>query len=86
MPVPREVRLQESVERRNLTMRMSMRRFSRPTNAFSKKLENHAAMVALYFMYYNFGRMHQTLRVTPAMEAGIADHVRSIEEIVGLLA
>jgi hypothetical protein len=48
-------------------------------------LENHAAMVALYFMFYNFGRVHQTLRVTPAMEAGIADHVWSIEEIVGLL-
>lgn len=74
------------VERANLTMRMSMRRFTRLTNAFSKKLENHAAMVALYFMYYNFGRIHQTLRVTPAMEAGIADHVWNIEEIVGLLA
>ena len=74
------------VERQNLTMRMSMRRFTRLTNAFSKKLENHAAMVALYFMYYNFGRVHQTLRVTPAMEAGIANHVWSIEEIVSLLA
>ena len=73
------------VERANLTMRMSMRRFTRLTNAFSKKLENHAAMVVLYFMYYNFGRIHQTLRVTPAIEAGIADHVWSIEEIVGLL-
>jgi hypothetical protein len=73
------------VERQNLTMRMSMRRFTRLTNAFSKKLENHAAMVALYFMYYNFGRVHQTLRVTPAMEAGIAQHVWSIEEIVALL-
>jgi hypothetical protein len=73
------------VERQNLTMRMSMRRFTRLTNAFSKKLENHAATVALYFMYYNFGRVHQTLRVTPAMEAGLADHVWSIEEIVGLL-
>src|SRR5205807_5129304 len=52
------------VERQNLTMRMSMRRFTRLTNAFSKKLENHAAMVSLYFMYYNFGRVHQTLRVT----------------------
>lgn len=66
-------------------VRMSMRRFTRLTNGFSKKLENHAAMVALYSMYYNFGRVHQTLRVTPAMEAGIADHVWSIEEIVGLL-
>jgi IS1 family transposase len=73
------------VERANLTMRMSMRRFTRLTNAFSKKLENHAAMVALYFMFYNFGRVHQTLRVTPAMEAGLANHVWSIEEIVGLL-
>jgi hypothetical protein len=62
-----------------------MRRFTRLTNAFSKKLENHAAMLALYFMYSNVARAHQTLRVTPAMEAGIADHVWSIEEIVGLL-
>lgn len=73
------------VERQNLTMRMSMRRFTRLTNGFSKKAENHAAMVSLYFMYYNFGRVHQTLRVTPAMEAGISDHVWSIEEIVALL-
>jgi IS1 family transposase len=73
------------VERQNLTMRMSIRRFTRLTNAFSKKIENHAAAVALYFMYYNFGRVHQTLRVTPAMEAGISDHVWSIEEIVSLL-
>lgn len=73
------------VERQNLTMRMSMRRFTRLTNAFSKKWENHAAMVALYFMYYNFARVHQTLRVTPAMEAGISDHVWTIEEIVALL-
>ena len=73
------------VERQNLTMRMSMRRFTRLTNAFSKKVENHAAAVALYFMYYNFARVHQTLRVTPAIEAGIADHVWSIEEIIGLL-
>ena len=62
-----------------------MRRFTRLTNAFSKKLENHAAMVARYFMSYNFGRVHQTLRVTPAMEAGIANHVWSVEEIVALL-
>jgi IS1 family transposase len=74
------------VERQNLSMRMSMRRFTRLTNAFSKKWENHAAMVSLYFMYYNFGRVHQTLRVTPAMEAGLSDHVWSVEEIVGLLA
>jgi hypothetical protein len=67
-------------------MRMSISRFTRLTNAFSKKLENHAAMVALYFMFYNFARVHQTLRVTPAMEAGIADHIWKIEEIVGLLS
>jgi len=73
------------VERQNLTMRMSMRRFTRLTNAFSKKLENHVAAVALYFTYYNFCRIHQTLRVTPAMEAGIADHVWGVEEIVNLL-
>lgn len=73
------------VERQNLTMRMSMRRFTRLTNAFSKKVENHIAAVALYFMYYNFGRVHQTLRVTPAMEAGVADHVWTIAEIVALL-
>jgi hypothetical protein len=64
---------------------MSMRRFTRLTNGFSKKLENHAAAIALYFMYYNFARVHQTLRVTPAMEAGIADHVWGIDEIVALL-
>lgn len=73
------------VERQNLTMRMSMRRFTRLTNAFSKKVENHAHAVALHFLHYNFARVHKTLRVTPAMEAGIADHVWSIEEIVGLL-
>lgn len=72
-------------ERQNLTMRMSMRRFTRLTNGFSKKLENHEAAIALHFMWYNFGRIHQTLRVTPAMEAGIADHVWTIEEIIGLL-
>lgn len=73
------------VERQNLTMRMSMRRFTRLTNAFSKKVENHAAAVALYFMWYNFGRVHQTLRVTPAMEAGVSDHVWTVAEIVALL-
>jgi len=71
-------------ERQNLTMRMSMRRFTRLTNAFSKKIENHAHAVALHFMYYNFGRIHKTLRVTPAMQAGITDHVWSLEQIVGL--
>ena len=73
------------VERQNLSMRMSIRRFTRLTNAFSKKVENHAAAVALWFMYYNFCRVHQTLRVTPAMEAGIANHVWNIEELVALL-
>ncbi len=72
-------------ERNNLTMRMSMRRFTRLTNGFSKKIENLEAAVALHFMYYNFGRIHKTLRVTPAMEAGISDHVWSLEEIAGLL-
>jgi len=72
------------VERSNLSMRMSMRRFTRLTNAFSKKIANHEHAIAIYFMYYNFGRIHQTLRVTPAMEAGITDHVWSLEEIVGL--
>jgi hypothetical protein len=74
------------VERQNLTMRMSMRRFTRLTNAFSKKVENHAAALALYFVYYNFARVHQTLRVTPAMEAGLTDHVWTIAEIVALLS
>src|SRR5580658_4821581 len=72
-------------ERQNLSMRMGMRRFTRLTNAFSKKIENLEANVALYFMHYNFCRIHQTLRVTPAMEAGIADHVWTMAEIVGLL-
>ena len=62
-----------------------LRRHEPLTNAFSKKIENLKAAVALHFAYYNFGRVHQTLRVTPAMEAGVADHVWSIEEIVGLL-
>ena len=73
------------VERQNLTMRMSMRRFTRLTNAFSKKLKNHAAAVALHFMHYNFARIHQTLRVTPAMAAGVTDHVWEVGEIVDLL-
>jgi IS1 family transposase len=72
-------------ERANLTMRMSMRRFTRLTNAFSKKLENHEAAVALHFMHYNFCRIHQTLRVTPAMQAGVSDHVWSLEELIGLI-
>ena len=73
------------VERQNLTMRMSMRRFVRLTNAFSKKVENHEHMLAIYFLYYKFCRVHQTLRVTPAMEAGIADHIWSIKKAVEML-
>jgi hypothetical protein len=73
------------IERQNLTVRMSARRFTRLTNAFSKKLENHKHQVALHFMHYNFCRIHQTLRVTPAMEAGLTDHVWTLEEIVGLI-
>lgn len=72
------------VERQNLTMRMSMRRFTRLTNAFSKKVENLGHAVALHMMFYNFGRIHQSLRVTPAMEAGLSDHVWSLEEIAAL--
>jgi IS1 family transposase len=73
------------VERQNLTMRMSMRRFTRLTNAHSKKVENHAHAIALHFMWYNFGRIHETIRSTPAMRAGVTDHKWSVEEIVGLL-
>jgi IS1 family transposase len=73
------------IERQNLTMRMSMRRFTRLTNGFSKKIENHAAAVSLHFMHYNFSRKHMTLGTTPAMAAGIADHPWSIEEIIALL-
>lgn len=74
------------VERQNLTMRMCMRRFTRLSNAFSKKVENLAHAVALHFMFYNYGRIHQTLRVTPAMQAGLTDHVWSLEEIAALIA
>jgi IS1 family transposase len=73
------------VERQNLTMRMQMRRFTRLTNAHSKKVDNHRHMVALHYMHYNFCRVHQTLRCTPAMEAGITDHVWSLEELIALL-
>jgi len=66
-------------------MRTNIRRFTRLTNGFSKKAENHCHAIALYFMYYNFGRIHQTLRVTPAMEAGLADRIMTIEEICGLV-
>jgi IS1 family transposase len=73
------------VERHNLTMRMSMRRFTRLTNGFSKKLENHTHALSLYFMYYNFCRIHQTLRVTPAMAAAVTDHVWEIDDIIKLI-
>jgi IS1 family transposase len=73
------------VERSNLSMRMGMRRFTRLTNGFSKKVENHGHMVALYFMHYNYCRVHKTLRVTPAMEAGLTDHVWGIEELIEML-
>ncbi len=74
------------VERQNLSMRMGMRRFTRLTNAFSKKLENHMHALSIYFMHYNFVRIHQTLRVTPAMEAGVTDRLWSLEDIVGIAA
>lgn len=73
------------VERQNLTMRMSIRRFTRLTNAFSKKIENHAHSVALHYMHYNFCRIHKSLRVTPAMAAGVTDRAWKIDDIVNLV-
>lgn len=73
------------VERQNATKPICMRRFTSLANGFSKKLENHVAAVALYFSYYNYCRVHQTLRVTPAMESGISDHVWSLGELVALI-
>ncbi len=73
------------IERQNLTMRMSMRRFTRLTNAFSKKIENHAAAISLHMMYYNFCRKHMSLDTTPAVKAGISDHIWGVEEIIALL-
>jgi IS1 family transposase len=73
------------VERQNLTMRMGMRRFTRLTNGYSKKIENHIASTAIHFMHYNFCRVHMSLRVTPAMEAGITDHVWTMGELLSLL-
>ena len=72
------------VERQNLTVRMQLRRFTRLTNAFSKKLDNHKASRAIHFMHYNFARIHKSLRVTPAMEAGLTDHIWTLEEIAAL--
>jgi IS1 family transposase len=83
-PDPRHVST-SFVERQNLTMQMKMRRFTRLTNAFSKKMENRAHAIALHFMHYNFARIHQTIRSTPAMKAGVTDHLWSIEEMVDLL-
>jgi IS1 family transposase len=73
------------VERSNLTIRMGNRRFTRLTNAFSKKVENHEAMLAVFFFYYNFCRIHQTLRCTPAMQAGVTDRVWELSDMVVLL-
>ena len=73
------------VERQNLSMRMGMRRFTRLTNGFSKKLENHLNMLSLYFVHYNFVRIHKTLKVTPAMAAGVSETLHDMEWIVGLI-
>lgn len=73
------------VERSNLSMRMHMRRFTRLTNAHSKKIENHCHMIALYFMHYNYCKIHSTLRVTPAMEAKLSDHVWEVDELLTLI-
>ena len=72
------------VERQNLTMRTVMRRFTRLTNAFSKKVENHCYAIALHFVYFNWCRIHKSLRVTPAMEAGLTDHAMSVADVVRL--
>jgi hypothetical protein len=73
------------VERSNLSMRISMRRFTRLTNGFSKKIENHRHMLAIYYMYYNYVRRHATLRVSLAMEAGLSDHLWTVEDLVRLM-
>ena len=83
-PEPRHIST-SFVERQNLTMRIHMRRFTRLTNGFSRKIEHLAAAVALHFMWYNFGRVHQAHGFTPAFAAGVADHRWTVEEIVGLL-
>ncbi|HEY3928502.1 MAG TPA: IS1 family transposase [Candidatus Koribacter sp.] len=80
-PDPRHIST-SYVERQNLTIRMAIRRFTRLTNAFSKKLDNHKAACALHFAYYNFCRIHKSLRVTPAMESGITDHIWSLRELL----
>jgi len=83
-PNPRHIST-SYVERQNLTMRMAMRRFTRLTNAFSKKIENLQHAVALHFMHYNFCRIHQTLRITPAMAAGVTGHLWELEEVIDLI-
>jgi hypothetical protein len=83
-PDPKHVSTSHA-ERHNLTMRMSMRRFTRLTNAFSKKVENHCHALALYFVWYNFCRIHKSLRVTPAMAAGVSDTLRDMEWIASLV-
>ena len=84
-PDPRHVST-SFVERQNLTMRMHMRRFTRLTNGFSKKIEMHAYAVALHFMHYNFCKIHQSLRITPAMAAGVSDRVWELSELIALLS
>ncbi|MHA1545458.1 MAG: IS1 family transposase, partial [Alphaproteobacteria bacterium] len=83
-PDPRHVSTSH-VERNNLTMRMGMRRFTRLTNAFSKKLENHFHMLSLYFVHYNFCRMHKTLRMSPAMAAGVSDTLHDMEWLAEMI-
>lgn len=73
------------VERQNLTMRMSMRRFTRLTNAFSKKFDSHVNAISLYFVFYNWMRIHKSLRVTPAMEAGLTDKLMGFEDLIALI-
>jgi hypothetical protein len=73
------------VERQNLNMRMGMRRFTRLPNAFSKKIENHGHSLAMYFLYYNFVRIHKTLKMSPAMAAGVTNKLWNVEDILGLL-
>src|SRR5256885_12348947 len=80
-PDPRNIST-SFVERQNLTIRMAILRFTRLTNAFSKKLDNHKAACALHFAYYNFCRIHKTLRVTPGMESGITDHIWTLRELL----
>ena len=82
---PDPAHISTSYERQNLAMRMGMRRFTRLTNAFSKKFDNHCHMVALYAAWYNFVRIHKTLKVTPAMEAGVTDRLWSLEDVVGIV-